>query len=89
MSTTQQEIGNLQKGERYCNMHYIFSEALLSQLVLVYDTCYQLKVPTEHTFAEDDSYDDLPDLEPGNAIEAFVDQGRAKRRKQSRTRSKL
>ncbi|KAJ7108378.1 hypothetical protein C8R43DRAFT_1140039 [Mycena crocata] len=87
MSTAQHKFEYLQRGERHCNMEYITSEALLSQLIIVYDACYQLKIPTQQT--ADDDYDDIPDLNPGNAIEVFCDHDWAKKRKQLHIISKL
>ncbi|KAJ7148082.1 hypothetical protein C8R43DRAFT_1129236 [Mycena crocata] len=85
-------FGDLQLGERYYNMDYMVSEALLSKLILVYDSCFQLHLPTQQTpsdaaSANDNDYDDLPDLEP--AVTIRIDFSWVKRRKQLPVYAKL
>ncbi|KAJ7158021.1 hypothetical protein C8R43DRAFT_1119261 [Mycena crocata] len=87
VSTAPLDFGDLQRGERYSNMNYFVSQSFLSQLILVYDGCYQLHLPTEYVSKDDHDYDDLPDLEPG--VTSFLDFNWAKKRQQLHVRAKL
>ncbi|KAJ7120590.1 hypothetical protein C8R43DRAFT_1136755 [Mycena crocata] len=53
--------GDLQQGERYKNVDYIFLSNLLSQAIIFYDTCYQIESPSATVDVL--NRDDVPDLE--------------------------
>ncbi|KAJ7157910.1 hypothetical protein C8R43DRAFT_1125051 [Mycena crocata] len=81
MSSNSQPFVGLQKGEQYSEMDYMLSKALLSQLIIVYDGCFQVRSPiktsrqqnNDHKNLQDNSDDDLPDLIPGDSGDTFVD----------------
>ncbi|KAJ7167287.1 hypothetical protein C8R43DRAFT_1121724 [Mycena crocata] len=85
-----QTPGDLQKGEHYVNMDYFVPRSFLSQAILVYDACYQFRLPIQHASVNEDNFDDIPDLVPDDTVlTTFIDLSWAKRRRQLHTRSKL